>query len=179
MTDKFKRLPTNESIASCNTDFSSSSDSPRSSPLQCFRKLKKMNSVDLVKENQSDKKFKTELCKGFSENGFCGYGTKCRFAHGKDELFQKPVQAKKYKQKECTSFFNDMYCCYGPRCHFKHSTESLKEMERSFYTLKLEQIKAHFLNRKAEETPINEVMHIVSLPQTAFKVAGFKKSSAL
>lgn len=27
-------------------------------------------------------KYKTELCKTFSEKGYCPYGRKCRFAHG-------------------------------------------------------------------------------------------------
>ena len=27
-------------------------------------------------------KYKTEMCKNFSENGFCPYTEKCQFAHG-------------------------------------------------------------------------------------------------
>lgn len=27
-------------------------------------------------------KYKTEMCKNFSENGFCRYINKCQFAHG-------------------------------------------------------------------------------------------------
>ncbi len=30
------------------------------------------------------KKHKTELCKTYSELGYCNYGKKCRFAHGRD-----------------------------------------------------------------------------------------------
>ncbi len=32
------------------------------------------------------KKYKTELCKNFSETGFCPYRKKCKFAHGINEL---------------------------------------------------------------------------------------------
>ena len=31
-------------------------------------------------------KYKTEMCKNFSENGYCHYGDKCQFAHGAHEL---------------------------------------------------------------------------------------------
>ena len=30
------------------------------------------------------KKHKTELCKTYSELGYCNYGFKCRFAHGRE-----------------------------------------------------------------------------------------------
>lgn len=29
-------------------------------------------------------KYKTEMCKNYSENGFCRYINKCQFAHGED-----------------------------------------------------------------------------------------------
>src|SRR4051794_20462125 len=90
-------------------------------------KLKKdaMEFVDYMKEYQTDPKYKTELCKSFTETGFCAYGNKCRFAHGRQELFDKIVNCKKYKQKECLSFFKNKYCCYGSRCHFKHEERKL------------------------------------------------------
>lgn len=37
-------------------------------------------------------KHKTELCKTFSELGYCNYGQKCRFAHGKHELVSLPTK---------------------------------------------------------------------------------------
>jgi hypothetical protein len=100
-------------------------------------KLKKdaLEFVDYIKEYQSDHKYKTELCKSYSETGFCAYGNKCRFAHGRQELFDKVIACKKYKQKECNSFFKNMYCCYGSRCHFRHEQRKLEDVERSFYTL--------------------------------------------
>ena len=98
-------------------------------------KLKKdaLEFVDYHKEFQSDSKYKTEMCKSWSETGFCAYGNKCRFAHGKDELFGKIILCKKYKQKDCMSFFNNNYCCYGSRCHFRHQEKKLKDLDRSYY----------------------------------------------
>ena len=31
-------------------------------------------------------KYKTEICKNYSEKGDCPYREKCQFAHGKDEI---------------------------------------------------------------------------------------------
>lgn len=31
-------------------------------------------------------KYKTELCRTYEEKGYCPYGGKCRFAHGRDDL---------------------------------------------------------------------------------------------
>ncbi len=33
-------------------------------------------------------KHKTELCRTFSELGYCNYKNKCQFAHGKEELVE-------------------------------------------------------------------------------------------
>lgn len=73
----------------------------------------------------SDEKYKTELCQKYCENGFCPYGNKCRFAHGKDELVYKKL-CNNYKKKQCKTFFECGYCPYGTRCTFKHN-------EFSFY----------------------------------------------
>jgi hypothetical protein len=99
-------------------------------------KLKKdaLENVDFKREYQHDPKYKTELCKSWTESEFCAYGNKCRFAHGKHELFDKIINCKKYKQKECMSFFKNNYCCYGSRCHFKHEERRLEEIRRSYYT---------------------------------------------
>jgi hypothetical protein len=99
-------------------------------------KLKKdaLEQVDFQREFQHDPKYKTELCKSWSESEFCAYGNKCRFAHGKHELFDKIINCKKYKQKECMSFFKNNYCSYGSRCHFKHEERRLGDIERSYYT---------------------------------------------
>ena len=49
-------------------------------------------------------KYKTELCKNWIEVGTCRYGTKCQFAHGKDEQ-NSSKKHKKYRSKECNNFF--------------------------------------------------------------------------
>jgi hypothetical protein len=105
-------------------------------------KLKKdaLEFVDYAKEFQHDPKFKTEMCKSWSETGFCAYGNKCRFAHGKQEMFDKVIACKKYKQKECLSFFKNKYCCYGSRCHFKHEERKLSEIHRSYFNQLLQQL---------------------------------------
>ena len=115
----------------------SSDDTNSNSPITLTesRNIKSgLSQVQLAKENFFDPKYKTELCKKFSEKGYCPYGNKCRFAHGKEELFNKMVQSKQYKQKECNSFFHNYYCNYGSRCHFKHDERKVNEINKSFYT---------------------------------------------
>ncbi|RMZ98980.1 zinc finger C3H1 type-like 1, partial [Brachionus plicatilis] len=64
-------------------------------------------------------RYKTELCRQFSENGQCKYGDKCQFAHGPQEL--KDVKRHpKYKTDFCKTFHSKGFCPYGPRCHFIH-----------------------------------------------------------
>jgi hypothetical protein len=99
-------------------------------------KLKKdaMEYVDLLQEYLKDPKYKTELCKTYAEKKFCVYGNKCRFAHGKEELFHKAVNHPKYKVKKCISFFQHSFCAYGSRCHFQHEERRLKSTFRSYYS---------------------------------------------
>jgi hypothetical protein len=103
------------------------------------RKYKK-NAHDYVNYEEeffNDCKFKTELCSSYTSNGFCRYGNKCRFAHGKTELFDKSLAYPKYKQTECNSFFTYGSCAYGLRCHFKHDDRQLTTLDRSWHTYNL------------------------------------------
>jgi len=102
-------------------------------------KLKKnaLEPVDKNLEAKIDPKFKTELCKSWVETKFCVYGNKCRFAHGRDEIFNKQVNKSKYKLKACSSFFQNSYCNYGSRCHFKHDERKLSEIHLPYYSLQL------------------------------------------
>lgn len=111
---------------------------------------------------QSDLKYKTELCKTFSQKGFCAYGNKCRFAHGKPELCGRPVDTKKYKQKECASFFTNGTCCYGSRCHFKHEERKITEISRQYYSLVLGNLASVFSSSNSEEMSANEISAIIS-----------------
>jgi len=99
------------------------------------QKLKKnaLDFVDKETEKKNDPKYKTELCKSFRETNFCPYGNRCRFAHGKKELFDKNMDINKYKQKQCNSFKEFGYCLYGSRCNFKHVELKLENINRSYY----------------------------------------------
>jgi len=65
-------------------------------------------------------KHKTELCKTFSELGYCNYGFLCRFAHGKNELVVLPP-SKNCRKRRCKGFWQHGYCLYGFRCQFGHA----------------------------------------------------------
>lgn len=65
-------------------------------------------------------KHKTELCKTFSELGFCNYRDKCRFAHGRHELISASWQHKVHKDRKCKGFWKNGICPYGVRCQFGH-----------------------------------------------------------
>lgn len=65
-------------------------------------------------------RYKTELCRSWSETGACRYGSKCQFAHGKGEL--RPVlRHPKYKTELCRSWTETGRCPYGNRCRFVHN----------------------------------------------------------
>lgn len=123
----------NESISSYDSSNSSTTTLP--SPILKEKQFAKdiTDKTKLILENQIDPKYKTELCKTFSEKKSCPYGTKCRFAHGKGELFQKTINTKMYKQKNCMSFFNNHFCAYGSRCYFKHDERKVEEINQSLY----------------------------------------------
>jgi len=75
--------------------------------------------VAIEDQLNSQSLYKTELCRSFEETGTCRYGTKCQFAHGKDEL--RPVlRHPKYKTEICRTFHNSGSCPYGKRCRFIH-----------------------------------------------------------
>ncbi|OCT66333.1 hypothetical protein XELAEV_18042589mg [Xenopus laevis] len=64
-------------------------------------------------------RYKTELCRTYSETGTCKYGAKCQFAHGKIEL-REQNRHPKYKTELCHKFYLYGECPYGPRCNFIH-----------------------------------------------------------
>lgn len=66
-------------------------------------------------------KHKTELCKTFSELGYCNYGDRCRFAHGRHELIALPINTH-WKQRKCHGFWKNGYCLHGIRCQFGHAS---------------------------------------------------------
>jgi butyrate response factor 1 len=82
-------------------------------------------------------RYKTELCKSFTETGNCRYGVKCQFAHGKEEI--RPIlRHPKYKTEICKTFHTTGTCPYGIRCRFIHT----KSKEESILTVMKAQAQA-------------------------------------
>eukprot|EP00457_Paulinella_chromatophora_P004858 gb/GEZN01004871.1/.p1 GENE.gb/GEZN01004871.1/~~gb/GEZN01004871.1/.p1 ORF type:complete len:528 (-),score=30.90 gb/GEZN01004871.1/:305-1834(-) len=71
---------------------------------------------------QHDEKYKTELCKKFSEFGWCRYAQKCQFAHKEEELRSLPKH-RKYKTEMCKNLMAKGHCPYGARCRFLHDDD--------------------------------------------------------
>ena len=67
-----------------------------------------------------EKLFKTELCRRYEETRTCPYKNGCQFAHGVEELRNRPIRHSRYKTKVCKTYSSCGFCKYGPRCHFKH-----------------------------------------------------------
>ncbi|XP_019944038.2 mRNA decay activator protein ZFP36L1 [Paralichthys olivaceus] len=106
------------------TDFKhSQSDSPTA--LSTSSSL----STSSLSTSSSSSRYKTELCRSFTESGLCKYGGKCQFAHGPDEL-RDLNRHPKYKTEPCRTFHTIGFCPYGIRCHFVHNGE--EENEQSF-----------------------------------------------
>jgi hypothetical protein len=60
-------------------------------------------------------KLKTQMCKRFTETGYCQFGKGCHFAHDKSEL-RKPI-----------CFFGDK-CKDKKNCGYDHSTEEIPDL---------------------------------------------------
>lgn len=67
--------------------------------------------------------YKTELCRQYYEYGYCDYGDRCLFAHGKYELKKIP----NYKTKLCASYHSSGYCSFGSRCAFIHKKHEARQ----------------------------------------------------
>ncbi|XP_077214286.1 uncharacterized protein LOC143849122 [Tasmannia lanceolata] len=63
--------------------------------------------------------YKTEICRAWEDLGSCRYGSKCQFAHGKEEL-RPCVRLPKQKPEICVSFAMTGACIYGPKCRYVH-----------------------------------------------------------
>ncbi|EIE89574.1 hypothetical protein G6F46_000929 [Rhizopus delemar] len=51
------------------------------------------------------------------------YGSKCRYAHGEEEIRIVPRHAR-YKTQICRAYHSDGSCPYGTRCTFIHDSDS-------------------------------------------------------
>ena len=74
--------------------------------------------------NETNTKYKTELCTNWMLSGKCKFGRKCSYAHGESELKLRHDLPHNYKTKECKNFSRDGYCMYGSRCQFIHKGEN-------------------------------------------------------
>lgn len=80
------------------------------------------SSTSSVSSSTTSSRYKTELCRTFTERGTCKYGSKCQFAHGADEL-RGINRHPKYKTELCRTFHSIGFCPYGIRCHFVHNND--------------------------------------------------------
>lgn len=81
------------------------------------------------RDQEEEKKFKTELCKNFQDTGKCKFGKKCKFAHGKDEVQPKSYVGLQYKTKPCEKFKANGFCPYGHRCLYQHDSTQSEKLE--------------------------------------------------
>eukprot|EP01022_Parablepharisma_sp_SALTPOND_P011725 TRINITY_DN1497_c0_g2_i1.p1 TRINITY_DN1497_c0_g2~~TRINITY_DN1497_c0_g2_i1.p1 ORF type:complete len:409 (-),score=30.46 TRINITY_DN1497_c0_g2_i1:105-1331(-) len=95
------------------------------------------NSATIV-QPETDEKYKTELCKNWVQYGHCSYGSKCRFAHGQEDLVNKQIYNPKYKSKKCEGFHTTFYCPYGGRCNFIHDDGTAYKQRLLYYTYLLD-----------------------------------------
>ena len=106
--------------------------------LKCLQLEKKISSIknQIQEKSQMNANYKTELCKNYQAKGFCPYGRKCKFAHGKGELITK-IPGANYKKEKCKSFHERGYCSYGTRCQFRHDERKFKDINISYFYLQL------------------------------------------
>jgi hypothetical protein len=101
------------------------------------------SSTENSAQSEPDEKYKTELCKNWVQNGRCSYGSKCRFAHGPNDLINKQIFNPKYKSKKCEAFHNALYCPYGARCNFIHDEGNNYKSRVFYYTYLLDPQNKH------------------------------------
>jgi len=80
-------------------------------------------------------KYKTVMCKSWLLTKSCPYETRCKFAHGEEELREMAhngVEHPKYKTKPCKNFTISGLCPFGSRCLFIHPIkESIQQMTQA------------------------------------------------
>ncbi|KAF7684013.1 mRNA decay activator protein ZFP36L1 [Astathelohania contejeani] len=71
--------------------------------------------------------YKTEMCRGYEEDGTCKYGDKCQFAHDITEL-RNVKRHPRYKTEICKTYWEDGSCPYGRRCCFIHKENRIQRV---------------------------------------------------
>ena len=103
-----------EMVASKQRRMSSSSGSDKSLNGTFIRR--QHDATETVRPVINAARYKTELCRSYSENGYCRYGDKCQFAHGVPEL-RTTVRHPRYKTELCKAYHTTGFCAYGARYH--------------------------------------------------------------
>lgn len=125
------------------------------------------SSTSSVSTSSSSSRYKTELCRSFTESGLCKYGGKCQFAHGADEL-RDLSRHPKYKTEPCRTFHTIGFCPYGIRCHFVHNNE--EEKKHSFSRSSSSSSSSSSI---PQQPPSASRLHRPPLVRQSFSFAGF------
>ena len=105
-----------------------------------------------MNKGQANPRYKTALCKKFTENQSCPYGDKCQFAHGEQELRNFNGHAQNmmyplgmgtknqnnmlnYKIVKCKNWEKDKTCKYGVHCTYAHGDEELRNKADNLYQM--------------------------------------------
>ena len=105
-----------------------------------------------MNKGQANPRYKTALCKKFTENQSCPYGDKCQFAHGEQELRNFNGHAQNmmyplgmgtknqnnmlnYKIVKCKNWEKDKTCKYGIHCTYAHGDEELRNKADNLYQM--------------------------------------------
>ncbi|KAM6933205.1 mRNA decay activator protein ZFP36 [Xenentodon cancila] len=124
------------------------------------------SSTSSVSSSSSSSRYKTELCRSFTENGLCKYGGKCQFAHGPEEL-RDLNRHPKYKTEPCRTFHTIGFCPYGIRCHFVHNGEEEKKASFSHSS------SFSSSSNIPQQPPSTSRSHRPALIRQSFSFAGF------
>ncbi|XP_010741125.3 mRNA decay activator protein ZFP36L1 isoform X1 [Larimichthys crocea] len=118
--------------------------------------------------SSSSSRYKTELCRSFTESGLCKYGGKCQFAHGAEEL-RDLSRHPKYKTEPCRTFHTIGFCPYGIRCHFVHNNEEEKKHSIS----RSSSSSSSSSSSIPQQPPVFSRSHRPPLVRQSFSFAGF------
>ena len=105
-----------------------------------------------MNKGHANPRYKTALCKKFTENQSCPYGDKCQFAHGEQELRNFNGHAQNmmyplgmgtknqnnmlnYKIVKCKNWEKDKTCKYGVHCTYAHGDEELRNKADNLYQM--------------------------------------------
>ncbi|XP_035535383.1 mRNA decay activator protein ZFP36L1 [Morone saxatilis] len=121
--------------------------------------------------SSSSSRYKTELCRSFTESGLCKYGGKCQFAHGAEEL-RDLSRHPKYKTEPCRTFHTIGFCPYGMRCHFVHNNE--EEKKHSFS--RSSSSSSCSSSSLPQQPPSSSRSHRPPLVRQSFSFAGFSSA---